>query len=67
MEDVIGSLVTADKHLQVALTRMSQWARTDFEADVMAEMVQARKQIRKARDNALEFHPNSRENGKEKR
>ena len=67
LEDVIGALVIADEHLRRALMRMGQWARTDYEADIMTEMVQARKQIRQARDNALEFHPDSRKNGKEKR
>jgi len=67
LEDVIGSLVVADEHLRVALLKMVQWARTDYEADIMAEMVQARKEIRKARNHALEYHPDSRENGKEKR
>jgi len=61
LEDIIGPLVIADEHLRIALIKMSQWARTDYEADIMAEMVQARKQVRQARDNSLRDHPDKRE------
>lgn len=66
LEDIIGPLASADEDLRVLLMKLSQWARTDYEADMIQDAIRARKRIRQARDNALKDHPNSR-NGKEKR
>ena len=64
LEDMIGALVIADERLRVAIMRMSQWARTDYEAETIVEIIQARQAIGRARERALEYHPNREEREK---
>ena len=60
LENAMGPLALLDEHLRVAQIKLAQWARTDYEADIIREMIAARQQAAKVRKQLAEMHPNGR-------
>jgi hypothetical protein len=64
LEDILAMLVRVDDHCRVALLKLSQWARTDEEGDILAEVFQARKATAEAKQQLAQYHRNYAENGR---
>ena len=61
LEEILTCVVVAEEHLRVALILFAQWARTDYELNIITEIIGARQAHNKARDLLLEFHENKRD------
>lgn len=60
VEDALALLSDVDDHLRCAFLKLGQWARTDYEEDILKEVLTARKQAHKARNAILKLHQNRR-------
>ena len=60
LETFITHTVNAEEYLRVALLRMGQWARTDYEADTIVEVIYARREITELWKKLIEFHEDKR-------
>lgn len=60
VEDTLALLSGVDEHLRCALLKLAQWARTDYERDIIVEVLDARKEARQARETIVQLHPNHR-------
>jgi uncharacterized protein (DUF3084 family) len=65
LENVIGPLTRVEVHLRIAQMKLAQWARTDYEADILREMIAARKETAKALNQLAQIHPNGRDKKEE--
>ena len=65
LENAMAPLTRVEEHLRIAQMLLAQWARTDYEARIINEMIAARKEAAKSLALLVEFHPNGRkEKGK---
>lgn len=60
VEDALALLSDVDDHLRCAFLKLGQWARTDYEEDILKEVLTARKQAYKAKKTILQLHQNRR-------
>ena len=60
LENAIAPLTRVEEHLRIAQMKLAQWARTDYEADILREMIAARKEVAKSLDSLVAIHPNGR-------
>ncbi len=60
VEDALALLSDVDDHLRCAFLKLGQWARTDYEEDILKEVMIARKQAYKAKNVILQLHQNRR-------
>jgi len=59
IENAVACIIDADEHLRCAALKLANWARTDLEADVLREIVAARRIIANARRHAVSIHPDA--------
>ena len=64
IEDILALLVRVDDHCRVALLKLSMWARTDEEGDILAEVFQARRTTNEAKQELAKYHAQYVENGR---
>ena len=60
VEDALALLSDVDDHLRCAFLKLGQWARTDYEEDILKEVMTARKQAYQAKTAISGLHPNKR-------
>jgi len=60
IENAMAPLVEVEQHLRIAQTKLGQWARTDLEADILREMIKARRKAASALEQLAAIHPNGR-------
>ena len=60
VEDAFSLLSDVDDHLRCAFLKLGQWARTDYEEDILKEVMTARKQAHLAKTAINQLHPNRR-------
>lgn len=58
LEEAAALLSGADEHLRCALLKLSQWARTDYEKEIIIEVLDARTEARRASVTIAQLHPN---------
>lgn len=61
LEDILALLVQAEDHARVAMLKLSQWARTDEEGDILTEVFETRKTITDATQALAKYHRNYQE------
>lgn len=63
LEDVLPLLSAADEHLRCALLKLTQWARTNYEKEIIMEVLDARVAARQAVVRLSQYHPNHKSQG----
>ena len=58
LEDILALLVRVEDHCRVAMLKLSQWARTDEEGDILMEVSKARIEINKVIKLLARYHRN---------
>lgn len=60
LEDCLAALLAADQHCHAAALRLTNRARTVEEAEIIAEIIAARGDLRRLRDQLAACHPQGR-------
>lgn len=58
LEDVLALLASTDEHLRCALLKLVGWARTNYEKEIIVEVLDARTAARRAATRVSQLHPN---------
>ena len=58
LEDILALMIRVEDHCRVAMLKLSQWARTDEEGDILMEVSRARIEINDAIRYLAVYHRN---------